>query len=102
MHSVDVNAERSGLPKGGLGERQRPNGLIMSIGSKRIIHWPTDQELANVSEELRRISQIGICSEASGDYFTSGDIAYQLQEIVRSTSELLKKSVKKSLCQKAQ
>ncbi len=30
--------------------------------------------------------------EASGDYFNSGDLAYQLQEIIRATAELFKKS----------
>ena len=28
----------------------------------------------------------------AGDYFTSGDLAYQLQEILRTTEALLKKS----------
>lgn len=30
--------------------------------------------------------------ENAGDYFTSGDLAYQLQEILRATATLLKKS----------
>lgn len=73
----------------------------MSVRSKRnLIHWPTERELENVSTELARISEIGIGSETSGDYFTSGDIAYQLQEIVRTTSDLLKTSLKKSLSKK--
>jgi hypothetical protein len=30
--------------------------------------------------------------EGTGDYFNSGDLAYQLQEIIRATDALLKKS----------
>jgi hypothetical protein len=30
--------------------------------------------------------------EGAGDYFNSGDLAYQLQEIIRAAAALLKKS----------
>jgi hypothetical protein len=30
--------------------------------------------------------------EGAGDYFTSGDLAYQLKEIIRATDDLLKRS----------
>jgi hypothetical protein len=56
------------------------------------IRWPTDQEIQGVSEQLARIQRVGIRSEANGDYFKSGDLAYQIQEIIRATAELLKRS----------
>ena len=42
----------------------------------------------DVSKQLARIAQMGIRSEASGDYFNSGELAYQMQEIIRDTAEL--------------
>ena len=56
------------------------------------IQWPTEHQIQEVSKRLGRISQLGIRSEAKGDYFNSGDLAYQLQEIIRATAELFKKS----------
>ena len=56
------------------------------------IQWPTEQEIQEVSKRLARIVQAGIWSEANGDYFTSGDLAYQIQEIIRGTARLLKQS----------
>ncbi len=56
------------------------------------IQWPSEQQLQEVSRKLTRISRAGIRSEAAGDYFNSGELAYQLQEIIRATSELFKKS----------
>ncbi len=56
------------------------------------IQWPSEQQLQEVSRKLTRISRAGIRSEANGDYFNSGELAYQLQEIIRATSELFKKS----------
>lgn len=80
-----------------------PKELIAGVRHKRaLIQWPSEKELEIVSEQLRQVSQIGISAEASGDYFMSGDLAYQLQEIVRTTSELLKTSLKKSLARKGQ
>ena len=56
------------------------------------IQWPTDRELQEVSKRLASISRTGIRSEAMGDYFNSGDLAYQLQEIIQATSELFKRT----------
>ncbi len=56
-----------------------------------LIQWPTEQQLQEVSKRLARISEKGIRWEAHGDYFNSGDLAYQLQEIIRATAELFKK-----------
>ena len=58
------------------------------------IQWPSTEELNRVSASLSRISKIGISSEVNGDYFTSGDLAYQLHEILRATRELLRKSLR--------
>ncbi len=56
------------------------------------IKWPTEQELQQVSSTLAKVSRTGMRQENAGDYFTSGDLAYQLQEILRATATLLKKS----------
>lgn len=57
-----------------------------------LIRWPTEQQIQEVSKRLALLSRMGIRSEASGDYFTSGDLAYQIQEIIHTTEELFKKS----------
>lgn len=56
------------------------------------IQWPTGQQMLDVSKHLVRISREGRRCELTGDYFKSGDLAYQVQEIIRLTRELLKKS----------
>jgi hypothetical protein len=52
------------------------------------IQWPTEKQVLDVSRQLAKIGQIGVRSEAKGDYFNSGDLAYQMQEIIRATAEL--------------
>ena len=70
-------------------------GASATVRNKRAsIQWPSAAELEEVLSQLRQINQIGISSEAKGDYFTSGDLAYELHEIVRATRELLKKSLR--------
>lgn len=67
----------------------------MNARRKRVlIQWPAREELEKVSAQLKRIHRIGISSEANGDHFTSGDLAYQLHEIVRTTRDLLQKSLR--------
>ena len=56
------------------------------------IKWPTERELQQVSNTLVKVSRTGMRLEDAGDYFTSGDLAYQLQEILRATATLRKKS----------
>ena len=56
------------------------------------IHWPTPRELKRVSTTLAKVSRAGMRWELNGDYFKSGDLAYQLHEILRATDALLKKS----------
>ena len=59
---------------------------------RSLIQWTTDQQIQEVSKKLARIKQAGIRSEVKGDYFKSGDLAYQIQEIIRATADLFKKS----------
>ena len=58
---------------------------------KTSIQWPTEQQIQGVSARLARVVKAGIRFEANGDYFKSGDLAYQIQEIIRTTAELLKR-----------
>ena len=58
---------------------------------KTSIQWPTEQQIQTVSARLARVVELGIRFEADGDYFKSGDLAYQIQEIIRTTTELLRK-----------
>jgi hypothetical protein len=60
------------------------------------IQWPSEREIEEVSTRLARIVRVGIGSEANGDYFKSGDLAYQIHEIIRATAELCRK------CKRAQ
>ena len=59
---------------------------------KSLIEWPTEEQIHEVSKNLAAISQIGARSEARGDYFISGDLAYQIHEIIRATAELFRKT----------
>ena len=58
---------------------------------KTSIQWPTEQQIQGVSARLARMVGMGIRFEANGDYFKSGDLAYQIHEIIRTTTELLKR-----------
>ena len=71
----------------------QPDTLLAEERTKQsLIQWPNEQQILEVSRRLAKISRQGIRWEASGDYFNSGDLAYQLQEIIRATAELFKKS----------
>jgi hypothetical protein len=70
-----------------------PHTNLFPSGNERsLIQWPTWEEIQQVSDQLARIQRAGIRSEADGDYFKSGDLAYQIQEIIRATAELCRKS----------
>ncbi len=87
--NATVNGARQ-QPSLGLAGRQ---ALLSSTRTQRNrIQWPTGEQLQDVSKHLIRISREGKRSELAGDYFKSGDLAYQVQEIIRHTGELLKKS----------
>ena len=65
--------------------------LFLVQGKQSSIQWPTEQQIHGVSVHLAQMVEVGICSEANGDYFKSGDLAYQIQEIIRTTAELFKR-----------
>ena len=70
-----------------------PNIPLLPAREKQsLIQWTTEQQIQEVSKKLARIKQVAIRSEVKGDYFRSGDLAYQIQEIIRATAELFKKS----------
>jgi len=62
-----------------------------SLFSKRqqrsLIQWPTERQVEEVSARLPRMVKVGVRWEADGDYFASGDLAYQIQEIIPGTSD---------------
>ena len=59
---------------------------------RSLIQWKTELQIQEVSKMLAGINQVAIRLEADGDYSKSGDLAYQIQEIVRTTEELFKKT----------
>ena len=65
--------------------------LFVVRAGESSIQWPTEQQIQRVSERLARIVEMGIRFEANGDYFKSGDLAYQIQQIITTTAELLKR-----------
>ncbi len=66
--------------------------LLPARDKQSLIQWTTRRQIQEVSKKLARINQAAIRSEVNGDYFKSGDLAYQIQEIIRATAELFKKS----------
>ena len=66
--------------------------LSFEAPQESLIKWPSEAEIEQVSKKLARINRAGIRWEANGDYFNSGDLAYQIQEIIRATGELFKRS----------
>jgi len=54
------------------------------------IQWIADKELALVSQDLRRLKRIGRQRERQGDYFGSGNLAYQLRQIVADIQVLVR------------
>jgi hypothetical protein len=70
-----------------------PNELLLAAPrNKTLIRWPKERQLQAVSVRLARIAKTGMRAEAKGDYFNSGDLAYQIQQIIEATDELFKKS----------
>ena len=69
------------------------NGSPVPARSKgSLIDWPTEQEIHEISRKLAALRQFGARSEAEGDYFYSGDLAYQMHEIIQATADLLRRS----------
>jgi len=77
-------------PESRLAHRQTP--LLPARDRQSLIQRTTRQQIQEVSKKLASINQVAIRSEVKGDYFKSGDLAYQIQEIIRATAELFKKS----------
>jgi len=65
--------------------------LFPEATNEGLIQWPTEKQIFDVSKQLAKISRMGIRSEASGDYFHSGELAYQMQEIIRATAALFER-----------
>ena len=57
-----------------------------------LIQWPSEAQIDEVCNRLYQIKKIGVQNEQHGDYFNSGDLAYQVQEIIKATDELFRKS----------
>ena len=70
----------------------KTKSLFPERQTRSLIQWPTERQVEKVSASLARMVKVGMRWEAKGDYFASGDLAYQIQEIIRATEELLKKS----------
>ena len=62
--------------------------------SRPPIQWPSEQQLSEVSQKLLRIKKLGMKFEGGGDHFNSGDLAYQLHEVMRLTQELMQKALR--------
>jgi hypothetical protein len=54
------------------------------------IRWITDRELALAGDNLRRLKRIGRQLEKRGDYFGSGNLAYQLRQIAADIQALVR------------
>jgi hypothetical protein len=59
---------------------------------KPLLQWPADSVLRETARNLLAIKNAGVEYENAGDYFNSGDLAYQLQEILRSIQDLCRKT----------
>ena len=66
-------------------------GVLMFPEPTNLIQWPTEKQILAVSKQLAKISRMGIRSEANGDYFYSGDLAYQMHEIILATAQLFER-----------
>ena len=89
MQPTRTQAERSTNKARIVSSDPEPQG---PAAEHSLIQWPSWEALRQVSEQLACVQRAGIRSETNGDHFTSGDVAYQLQEIIRSTAALLRRS----------
>ena len=97
MNTTQISRKpRAGSPKqsrrrGSPRHEDRTSEELDTRTEQSCIRWPTARELQRVSTTLAKVSRLGMRQEDAGDYFNSGDLAYQLHEIIRATAELLKK-----------
>ena len=69
-----------------------PNApLFPEATNQGLTQWPTEKQILDVSKKLAKIGRMGIRAEAHGDYFHSGDLAYQMHEIILATAQLFKR-----------
>jgi|ERR1051326_2211528 hypothetical protein len=96
MKTTNVTLRNRTIRKGQPSKAPRFNHADISFPPARtqqaVIQWPSEKQLLEVSKRLKRINQLGIRWEAKGDYFNSGDLAYQIQEIIRATDDLFRKA----------
>src|SRR5690349_1926396 len=59
--------------------------------NESLIQWPTEKQILGVAKQLVQSGRMGVRSEAKGDYFHSGELAYQMQEIIRATNALFER-----------
>ena len=69
-----------------------PSAALPRGERRTLIQWTTEQQIQEVSKKLAKVNQVAIRSEAKGDYFKSGDLAYQIRQIIQATAELFNKS----------
>ena len=75
-------------------ERRKPrfdkqnDSLFLEASPQGMTQWPSEKQIRDVSKKLARINRMAIRAEADGDYFHSGDLAYQMHEIIRATAHL--------------
>jgi hypothetical protein len=69
----------------------KTKSLVSRRPQRSLIQWRSERQVAEVSTRLAQMVKVGVRWEANGDYFASEDLAYQIQEIIRATEELLKK-----------
>ena len=62
--------------------------LFPEVTNQGLTQWPTEKQILDVSKKLAKIGRMGIRAEAHGDYFHSGDLAYQMHEIILATAQL--------------
>jgi len=71
-------------------ERRKPrfdkqnDSLFLEASPQGMTQWPSEKQIRDVSKKLARINRMAIRAEADGDYFHSGDLAYQMHEIIRA------------------
>jgi hypothetical protein len=93
MKSTQIITKQAGAHLRNKKRFQNPHeALSFEAPQESLIKWPSEAEIEQVSKKLARINRAGIRWEANGDYFNSGDLAYQIQEIIRATGELFKRS----------
>jgi len=67
-----------------------PNAPLEAT-NESLTEWPTEEQILDVSKKLAKISRMAIRAEAHGDYFHSGELAYQMHEIILATAQLFER-----------